>query len=165
MRERRSVRFGVLMAAVSALLIAGTAPPAFAQGSTPEAYLEMLRSDVRTSKIEILTDALDLPEQEAGAFWPIYREYDTEQSKLGDRRIAMVKAFAGHYGSTTNEQASAFAKDWFALQSDRLKLRQKYFDKVAKAVSPLVAARFIQVENVIGLLIDLQIAAELPLME
>jgi hypothetical protein len=31
--------------------------------------------------------------------------------------------------------------------------------------SPLIAARFVQVENVIGKLIDLQIAAELPLME
>ena len=165
MRNRLSIRSVVLTIVAAAFLIAGTAPPALAQGSTPDAYLELLRSDVRTSKVEILTDALNLAEQEAAAFWPIFREYDTELAKLGDRRVAMVKAFAATYGTTTNEQASLFAKDWFALQSDRLKLRKKYFDKVAKAVSPLVAARFTQVENVIGMLIDIQIAAELPLME
>ena len=138
---------------------------AIAQGSTPEAYLELLRSDVRTSKVEFLTGALNLPEQEAAAVWPIFREYDPEPSKLGDRRVATVKAFAKTYGTATNEQASLFAKDWFALRSDRLKLRQSCSDKVAKAVSPLAAARFTQVENVIGMLIDIQAAAELPLME
>jgi len=165
MRKRVFARFGLSSGLATALLLAGAACPVLAQGPTPEAYLEMLRSDVRTAKVEILTEALDLGEQQAGAFWPIYREYDTELSKLGDRRIALIKAFAATYGKTTDVQAAAFAKDWFAIQSDRLKLKKKYFDKVSKAVSTLVAARFIQVENVIEMLIDIQVAAELPLME
>ena len=165
MQHRSFVRFGVLTTAVTILLVTGMASPSSAQSPTPETYLELLRSDVRTSKVEILTEALALSATQGEAFWPIYREYDTELAKLGDRRIAMIKAFAGTYGSTTDEQATLFAKDWFALQSDRLKLRKNYFNKVSKAVSPLVAAQFIQVENVIGMLIDIQVAAELPLME
>ena len=77
----------------------------------------------------------------------------------------MIKTFAETYGSITDEQATLFAKDWFALHGDRLRLRKSYFGKVSKAVSPLVAAQFIQLENVIGMLIDIQVAAELPLME
>ncbi len=165
MRQGRYSRFGMLTAVVATLLVVGTVSPAAAQSSTPKAYLELLRSDVRTSRVEILTEALLLSEPQADAFWPIFREYDTELAKLGDRRVALIKAFAEAYGSTTDEQATLFAKDWFALQSGRLKLRKKYFDKVSKAVSPLVAAQFIQVENVVGMLIDIQIAAELPLME
>ena len=165
MQHRRFVRFGVLTTAVTILLVAGVSSPSSAQSPTPEAYMELLRSDVRTAKVEILTDALALSATQGEAFWPIYREYGTELAKLGDRRIAMIKAFAETYGSTTDEQATLFAKDWFALQSGRLKLRKKYFDRVSKAVSPLVAAQFMQVENVAGMLIDIQIAAELPLME
>ncbi len=165
MQHRRFIRFDVLTTAVTILLVAGVESPSSAQSPTPETYLELLRSDVRTSKVEILTEALALSEPQSKAFWPIYREYGTELAKLGDRRIAMIKAFAETYGSTTDEQATLFAKDWFALQSDRLKLRKNYFNKVSKAVSPLVAAQFIQVENVIGMLIDIQVAAELPLME
>jgi hypothetical protein len=41
----------------------------------------------------------------------------------------------------------------------------KDFKRVSKATSSLVAARIIQVENLIGMLIDLQVAAELPLVE
>ena len=164
MKNRRFVRLGVVTTAVI-LLVAGAAPPSSAQSQAPEAYLELLRSDIRTSKVEILTEALALSEPQGKAFWPIYREYDTALATLGDRKVAMIKAFAESYGSTTDEQATLFAKDWFALQSDRLKLRKSYFNKISKAVSPLVAAQFIQVENVIGMLIDIQVAAELPLME
>ena len=165
MQRSPIVRFGVLTIAVTILLVAGVASPSSAQSTTPEAYLELLRSDVRTAKVEILTEALNLSGQQAEAFWPIYREYGTELAILGDRRIAMIKIFVETYGSTTDEEAALFAKEWFTLQSDRLKLRKKYFGKVSKAVSPLLAARFIQVENLIGMLIEIQVAAELPLME
>ena len=138
--------------------------PAFAQ-ATPETYLELLRSDVRTARVEILTEALELSDTEGAAFWPIFREYDTELMELGDRRLDLMKSFIASYESITDEQASSFAKESFALQSDRLKLRKKYHGKVSKAVSPKVAAQFIQVENVIGMMIDIQIAAELPLVE
>ena len=165
MQLRRFIRFCVLTTVVTILLVAGVASPSSAQSATPEAYLELLRSDVRTAKVEILTEALALSAPQGEVFWPIYREYGTELATLGDRRISMIKAFAEKYGSITDEQATLFAKDYFALHSDRLKLRKSYFNKVSKALSPLVAAQFIQVENVIGMLIDIQIAAELPLME
>ena len=142
-----------------------TALPAEAQSYTPERYVELLRSDIRTAKVEILTEALDLSNTDAEAFWPIYREYETELSKLGDRRLNEVKRFAENYGSLTPEQVDGFAKEWFSLRNDRLKLRKKYFKRVSKATSSLVAARFVQIDDVIATLIDLQVAAELPLIE
>lgn len=141
--------------------------PAAAQSAseTPEKYLELLRSDIRTEKVAILTEALDLPEAQADAFWPLYREYDTELTSLLDRRVSLIKSFAEKYGTLTDADADEMAKEFFALQSDRNKLRQKYYGKIAKATSSVVAARFVQVENVIGMLIDLNVAAELPLLE
>ena len=148
---------------VGLLVLAGTGSAVAAD--TPEKYLEMLRTDVSADKVQILTEALDLSEKDAAAFWPIYRAYDAELAALGDRRVALVKKFAATYGSTTEEQAAAFAKEWFAIQDDRNALRRKYFGKVAKATSSLTAARFTQVEHLVGMLIDLQIAAELPLVK
>ena len=139
--------------------------PAMAQDPSPEKYLELLRSDLRTGKVEVLTEALDLTEPQAQAFWPIYREYDAAASAIGDRRVALVKRFAEKYGTIADEEAGVFAKEWFDIQKDRMKLREKYFGKVAKATSNKVAARFTQVEYTIDTLMDLQIAAELPLMQ
>jgi hypothetical protein len=138
---------------------------ALAAEATPEKYLELLRSDVRTARVEILTEALDMSPAQADAFWPIYRQYETERSALEDRRIAGVKRFTEKYGTMSDADAAAFAKDWFTWRRDRLKLAEKYYGKVSKAVSSVLAAQFIQVESAVATLIDLQVAAELPLFE
>jgi hypothetical protein len=41
-------------------------------------------------------------------------------------------------------------------------LKRKYYRRVKDALDALIAARFLQVENQLERLIDLQIAAELP---
>jgi hypothetical protein len=151
---------------IACLLAVGTFAvlPATAE-STPERYLELLRGDVRAAKIEILTESLELSDAEASAFWPIYRQYDTELAALGDRRLALVKRFAASYGAMSDEEAEGLVQEWFRLHNDRLKLRKKYFKRVAKEVSAVRAGQFVQVENLLGMLIDIQVAAELPLIE
>jgi hypothetical protein len=52
----------------------------------------------------------------------------------------------------------------FKLESSRLAVLKKYADKVSKAVSPNVAARFAQVEAIVNSLIDLKLRAETPLV-
>jgi len=163
MRLTTRLRTGLLAAIIGLAALAASGSPALAQ--TPEKYLELLRSDVRAGKVEVLTEALDLSQKDADAFWPIYRAYDAELATLGDRRVALIKKFAATFGSTTDDDAAAFAKEWFGIQDDRNALRRKYFGKVAKATSSITAARFIQVENLVGMLIDIQIAAELPLVQ
>lgn len=145
--------------------LALVAAPAAAQNDPAAKYLELLRGDVRAEKIEILTEALDLTEAQSQAFWPIYRQYDTELAAIGDKRITMVKQFVATYDVMTDEEAGTFARKWMALQKERMALREKYFGKIAKATSNKIAARFLQVENAIGMLIDLEIAAEAPLLK
>lgn len=154
----------VLIAALG-LLVSVEAAPSAAQDATPRKYLELLRSDVRAAKTGLMTEALDLTPAQSEAFWPLYRAYDTELAGLGDRRVALIKQFADGYGTLTDAQADEMADAWFALQQDRADLRRKYHGRVAKAVSPRIAARFVQVDHVVSMLLDLQIAAELPLIE
>lgn len=45
-----------------------------------------------------------------------------------------------------------------------MKLRREYFKKISKVVPGQKAARWLQVENRIQLLIDLELASELPLL-
>lgn len=136
-----------------------------AQDEAPEKYLELFRSDLRATKIDVLTDALDLTQEQGEAFWPIYRQYEQEYAVLGDRRVALIRDFSEKYGTLTDADAAAIAKESFSIQKERLKLREKYYRKVEKAISSLVAARFIQVDQTLNMMIDLQIAAELPLLE
>ena len=162
MNLEKRIRAGVVLCVIAAATLG---IPALAQEASVDKYVELLRSDLRTQKVQVLTEALDLPEAQAAAFWPIYREYENELAAIGDRRVSLIKRFAEGYGKMTSAEVDSFARDYFAVQKDRIKLREKYFKKVEKATSSVTAARFVQVENVIGTLVDLQINAEMPLFK
>jgi hypothetical protein len=127
------------------------------------AYAELLRSDVRTQKVAILTELVGFTEAEDKAFWPIYREYDAEMSKLGDERVALIAEYARNYESLTDAVADKLAVQALDLEARRQATKAKYYDRVKKALSPKTALRFLQVEQQLLLLIDLQISASLPI--
>jgi len=159
---RRSAAVAVVLALV---LPAVLLPAAATAQATPEAMMEMLRSDVRTDKMIVMGEVLTLSAEEGDKFWPIYRAYTQELSVIGDQRMALIKKFAAEYGSVTGESATAMAAEWFTMESNYTKLLKKTHAKVAKDISPIVAVQFVQVENALNMLLRLQIAAEIPLVE
>ena len=155
---------------VATTLLLGAVPaPQLAQQQPRElnlsAYAELLRSDIRSQKIAILTQVMGFTEAEDSAFWPIYREYDAEMSRLGDERIALIAAYAQHYSELTDEGAATIASKALDLENRRNAALAACFERVKKALSPRTALRFLQVENQLRLLIDLQISAALPVLE
>jgi len=130
-----------------------------------EQYLELLRSDLKKDKVATITEAMDFTSGEAEKFWPIYREYDLKLSTLGDRRIAAIKEYAANYETMTNDKAEKLAKTFLNIDEDYLDLRNEYFNKVKKALSATVAARFLQVENQLNTLVQLQVMSQLPLVK
>ena len=127
------------------------------------AYVELLRSDVRTQKVAILTEVMGFTEAEDAAFWPIYREYDLEMTKLGDERVALIADYAKSYSSLTDETADRLAGTALDLEARRQAVKKTYYERVKTALSPRTAMRFLQVEQQLLLLIDLQVAASLPI--
>jgi len=155
---------------VAIALLLGDAPAAQTAQQQPKelnlsAYAELLRSDIRSQKIAILTQVMGFTEAEDAAFWPIYREYDTEMSRLGDERVALIAEYAQHYSELTDEAAGTIAAKAIDLETRRNAALAACFERVKKALSPRTALRFLQVENQLRLLIDLQISAALPVLE
>ncbi|HXW05414.1 MAG TPA: hypothetical protein VD833_09285 [Vicinamibacterales bacterium] len=126
--------------------------------------LELVRSDFRTQKVAIVTAAMPFTEQQAAAFWPVYRQYELELTALWDQRLALIKDYAQSYQAMTDEKAKQLAEGALRLEDEQVKLRRKYHDRMSTAVGPVLAARFLQVENQIGALVSLQIAEEVPLI-
>ena len=126
--------------------------------------LELLRSDFRTQKTALVTAAMVLKDSQADAFWKIYREYDFEQTKLGDKSLALLKEYAGVYEKINDEQADKIMAQAFKNQKARLDLRTKYYKTFKKQLGGVVAARFAQVDKQISDLVEVQIASQLPLI-
>jgi hypothetical protein len=137
----------------------------FAATASSQDYFELLRQDIKTTKVAILTESLPMTQAESDAFWPIYRAYDLELSKIADRRIAGIKDYAKVYENMTDSAAVSLIEGSYELQKDRLDLLMDTFKKVSKATNPQLAARFVQIENQIITLLDMKLIEEVPLIE
>jgi hypothetical protein len=154
----------VVLAAVILVCIpfpqAGTA-----QDANIDSDIEILRANIRADKMQLVTDEMQLSDDEAKTFWPVYREYDADLTKLNDQKVDLLKEYADSYDKLTSEQVQSLARRSFELQKARVDLREHYFSKIAHAVSPQTAARFVQVEDRIDLLLNLQLAASVPMVK
>ena len=126
--------------------------------------IAMIQSDVRAQAQQIMTYAMQLSDADAANFWPIYRRYELERADWGDLRIALIRRFAEQYETMTDDQAEDLAEEMFDLLDDRIDLYKSFFGKFSDAVSPSVGARFVQVERQLNMVMDLQIAQEMPLI-
>jgi len=170
----RSRSFAILAPAVAAVAftvgaLAQTKPAAqLPRGEAREinlrAYTEMLRSDLRAQKVAVITQMMAFTEAEDAAFWPVYREHELELSRLYDERLAAIETYAKTYTSLTPTVADELALKVLDLEARRTALKQKYYAKVKAALSAIRAAQALQIENQIQLLVDLQVAASLPIV-
>jgi hypothetical protein len=155
------------------LLMSAAAASAQTTATAPEdttslnlsAYAELLRSDVRTMKIALLTELLGLTEAEDKAFWPLYRAYDGDMTKLGDERVALIAEYAANYDRLTDAVADKLATKALDLETRRQATKAKHFVRIKNALSPRTALRFLQIEQQLLLIIDLQISAALPVAQ
>jgi len=128
-------------------------------------YVELLRSDVKTQKKFLVSQAMKFSEEDASIFWPIYKEYKIELDKLGDNRISNIRDFANNYEKMTNQIADKIIDQAFNYQKERLELKRNMYDKLKNKFNSSTAAKFIQLEHQIQLIVDLKINAELPLIK
>ena len=130
-----------------------------------QAYVDLLRSNLREQKAQILSQVMAFSPEEASKFWPVYAEYDAELTKLKDRRVEFVKEYVENYGVLTDEQADEMVYGLLDVLEERTRLLRKYYDRVKEALNPISAARFLQVESQLLKLVDLQIMSRLPAVE
>ena len=129
-----------------------------------EAYKELLMSDLKTQKVAIITLNMELTDAQSEVFWPVYRKYDAELTMLNDQRIALIKDYVVNYEKITDAKADSLSKQVFSFMGKRLKLQEKYYQEFAKALNPVLAAKFMMIERQINALVDLQIGSEIPLI-
>jgi hypothetical protein len=163
--------FGMNLIKPAAVLVLTTflhaavsAEPAAAVNDNIYNYLQLLRSDVNSAKVELVNGILKLSAEDAKKFWPIYRDYENELGKLAVNRAELVTEFVQAHkdGTFDNTKAKDMGKRWFKSQRARLDLLEKYHGKIEKALSAVQAGQFLQIENQIGLFIDVAIASEMP---
>ncbi len=136
-----------------------------AQSNEPslDSYIESLRADVRADKVAIITAAMQFNDQDGKAFWPVYRKYEADLTKVNDQRVALIKSYADKFTTMTDADAKAMVEQSLDFESSRTDIKKKYAKEFQKAgLSSLTVAKFVQLEHRLDLLIDIKVASELP---
>ena len=139
-------------------------PEADAQKKNTQAYIDLIRSNVRQDKDEIMGSIMALSAADAAKFWPIYADYETQLTKLNDQRVEIIKDYAQNYKDMTDQKAEELIRKAFAYQKQREELLVTTYERVKQALGAITAARFAQVEHQLLLIIDLQIDSALPIV-
>ncbi len=126
--------------------------------------LAMMRASIRIDKRNFIKDAMELDKEEGKTFWSIYHQYEAELIKLNDMRQDVIEDYAKHYEDISEAKADELVKKSFEFRKNRTSLLEKYYGKVAKALSKKLAARFMQVENVLQAAGDVTIGTSIPIM-
>ncbi|MEY2918984.1 MAG: hypothetical protein RL261_289 [Pseudomonadota bacterium] len=126
---------------------------------------QIILKQVQTDKRAVYAQNLQLTDSESRAFWPIYDEYEGKAKKLDDQFLDLVNNFAEKYGSMTDADAKAMLKTKMQLEKERMQLKQAYTAKVAKALPPVKALRYAQVETRIETMIRRDVYSLIPLAQ
>ena len=152
--------------AVSILLL----PSAFAQTTevtaTPltDTDIQLLRSDLQSGKNKIIADTMKFTDQESAAFWPVYRDYAHDQTKIADERLKVITDYAHHIDKMDDSTAKDLSQRMFNIEAKVTNLQQEYWPRFEKAIGAKRAAKFFQVDNRLSLMINVQLASEVPLI-
>jgi len=127
--------------------------------------IDLLRKNIRSQKKQIIAANLKLTDTEAEKFWPVYDQYTAELVKINDQKYAAIKEYANSLDTLTDDQAEKLTMQALGVDESVAQLRMKYVPIFGKVISGKKAALFMQLDRRLVMMIDLQVASIIPLVE
>jgi Spy/CpxP family protein refolding chaperone len=147
-------------------MVAAMVAPAMAQNAGTT-NMEILRQKVKADKKLLVAQNLNLTDEEAAAFWPVYDAYQIDLHEINQRMAAAINAYADAYnaGPVSNDAAKKLLDEALAIDEAELQMKKAAVPKVLAALPAMKAARYIQIESKIRALLRYELAASIPLVE
>ena len=152
---------GLVLAASAAL----AQTPKAAAPDYEDIQIKMLRKDLRDQTKQIVAANLPLNGDEAAKFWPLFDAYTKEASKIYDHRFALTTAYAAVYHEMTDATAADYIRGSIKNDEEMSQLRLAWVPKFEKVIGEKKAAIFFQIDRRVALMRELQLDAELPLVQ
>jgi Spy/CpxP family protein refolding chaperone len=160
---------GMWLACVTMVQAQTGAPPPVAtdkeQHRISDQDIALMRQDIRSKKKQLIAQNLKLTDAEATKFWPIYDQYTAELVKINDKKYAVIQEYADRYGTLTDEHATKLARQWMEVDVAAAQLRAKYLPIVSQAIGGRKGATFAQLDRRVSLMVELQLASQIPLVQ
>jgi hypothetical protein len=127
--------------------------------------IQLLRKDIRAQRKQIIAANMTLSESEAEKFWPVYEQYVSDLVKLNGTKYALIRQYVQTRGALTDAEADSAVNQWVSVDQSVADLRRKYIPLFRKVLSPKSTALFYQLDRRVQLMIDLQLASSIPIIQ
>ena len=125
---------------------------------SPDQDIQLLKSNIRSQKKQIVAANMELSDAEAEKFWPLYNRYATDVAKIYDTKIALFQEYLENYDSMSGDQAESYLRRRAAVEEDIMQVRLKYLPEFRKVLTGRETALFYQIDWRLDLMINLQLA-------
>jgi len=129
--------------------------------------MQILAEKVKADKKLVVAANMQLTEDEAKGFWPVYEAYQKDLQGINQRLLGAIKNYADAYnkGPVSDETAKQLINEAIAIEDAEVKLKRSYLPKLEKVIPGMKVARYIQIENKIRAIAKYELAAQIPLVE
>ena len=151
------------MKKIAWLLILGFFLVPVALHAQTDDQMQITREAAKANKKLIVSENMNMTEEEATNFWPVYDEYQKAMGEIYQKTGEVIKSYAENYDALTDEKAKGLLDQSIALQEDRLNLLKSYLPKFNKVLPAKKVARYYQIENKLDAILKFDLAREIPL--
>lgn len=130
----------------------------------PNLDTDKLHYILSTERKQVFERNMNLNEEQSEVFWGVYHRYEKEKDQLEAKRLRLLGTYIENFASLTNDDVMKMVKQSSENQQADLALRKKYFHIYSKKLDPIAAARFMQLDDIVGMVTRLAILGNLPLI-
>ena len=140
------------------------APAATNAAPSADQVLEQFRNDLQATAADVMAKGLTLSAEQAAKFWPMFESFQKEQKAIIDEQLKSLVQYQNTYRSMTDADALAYANSLLQRDQKIHDLRVKYLAKFQEVVPARIAARAIQLDRRLGLVAQVKISSQVPLI-
>jgi len=157
---------GVLLGLLCMTPVCSAQQPASKNATPPttDQVMEQFRTDLQAVASDVMAKGLTLTAEQAAKFWPMFEAFQNEQKAIIDEQLKSLIKYQDTYKTMTDADALAYASSLLQRDQKIHDLRLKYLAKFQEVVPPRIAARAIQLDRRLGLVAQVQISSQVPLI-
>ncbi len=117
----RLLRLGITLTMLPFCLLQAQTPP--------PPRIEKMRDEIEAIKIGLITRRLNLTEEEARAFWPVYNQYSEELEAIRKQRRNEMRQMMDRDKDLSEGDAEKLVDNEIALRQKELDIMKKYHSR------------------------------------
>ena len=155
-----------LVSVIFAATILTAGIPVHAQQKQPPDSMQVLQAKLKADRKLLVSQNMMLSDEQAQKFWPLYEGYVRDLTAINARLLTLIKDYAKAYNANTLNDtiAKKLTDEMLSIEDAEVQMRKNYAKKIASALSPTVAARYLQLENKLRALVRYELAEQIPLL-